>query len=113
MSTSLSVRRLGEMPRTHDDFLLEEEEARARERCSRWPWFSALAILGCVGVFVWEIGANGWLFQPFVCEQQCGFGACNADGTPCEANLLYGPKIAVMDALGAKNEAAIAERGEW
>mmetsp|Transcript_18540 Transcript_18540/g.30997 ORF Transcript_18540/g.30997 Transcript_18540/m.30997 type:complete len:411 (+) Transcript_18540:199-1431(+) len=83
-------------------------------RKPHWPWFCMIAILGCSAYFVMEMQENGWEFQPFSCPRQCPNGRpCNEDGSPCEANTLLGPTMAVMDRLGAKNDEAIFHRNEW
>jgi len=64
-------------------------------------------------MFTWEIQANGWKFQPFACPADCGGRPCYEDGSPCEANPLLGPTMAVMNQLGAKNDEAIFEQSEW
>lgn len=80
----------------------------------RIPWFCLIAFLGCSGALLAEIADNGWAFQPLTCPRVCGpIGPCNEDGTACEPNLMLGPKIAVLDRMGAKNDDAIFERGEW
>ena len=77
------------------------------------PVFCALAFLGCTVVFIFQIRTNGWIFQPMTCPATCNGRPCNEDGTPCEANLMLGPTVEVLDRMGAKNDAAIFERGEW
>lgn len=78
------------------------------------PIFCALAFVANVCVFVYEVYANDWKFQPFSCPLTCPDGRpCNDDLTPCEANPLLGPSTATLDRLGAKNDKAIFERGEW
>ena len=67
-------------------------------------------MLGNAAVFVLEIYANGMGLQPFQCPATCGGNPCFEDGTLCEANMMLGPRIAVMDQLGAKNDLAIYER---
>ena len=79
--------------------------------------FCALAFAGCVAGFTVEIWQNGWEFQPFWCGTcddgaQAG-GACNEDGTPCEANVLFGPAHAAMVRSGGKLDRLIFEQGEW
>ena len=60
-----------------------------------------------------EIGINGG-FQPFVCARTDAAGiSTNEDGSDCEGNLMLGPRVAVLDAMGAKNDVAIFEKGEW
>ncbi len=77
------------------------------------PIFCALAFLGCAAGFTFEIRQNGWAFQPFWCGT-CENGApCNEDGTPCEANILFGPTYATMLACGGKMDEKIFEEGEW
>ena len=56
---------------------------------------------------------NEWEFQPFGCAATRDFGPCDANGSPCEANPLLGPSTAVLDKMGAKNDVAIFEEGEW
>lgn len=77
------------------------------------PYFCYTACLVCAIVFVLEVNENGWRFQPLTCEATCDGRQCNKDGTACEPNLMFGPTIAVLDQLGAKNEEAIFDRGEW
>lgn len=78
------------------------------------PYFCILAFLGNAAVFVLEIKTNGWKFQPFSCPATCADGSpCFEDGRSCEANPLLGPTVAVLDQLGAKNDVAIFQRGEW
>ena len=79
--------------------------------------FCALAFAGCVIGFTVEIWQNGWEFQPFWCGTcddgvQTG-GACNEDGTPCEANILLGPAYAAMVRSGGKLDRLIFDEGEW
>jgi membrane associated rhomboid family serine protease len=69
------------------------------------PYFCAVVISGCFVVLLLEIEANGWKVQPLVCDASLGAG--------CEANWMLGPRKAVLDAMGAKNDVAIFERGEW
>ncbi len=79
-----------------------------------FPYFCLIAILANAGVFVIEIQANGWALQPFSCPRTCAGGMpCFEDGALCEANPLLGPTVAVLDRLGAKNDVAIFQRGEW
>ena len=99
------------------------QRSRQRDQQIQWrqarqvdhrPWFCALAIIGCVGVFLLEVQANGWVLQPFLCPSTTSAGLpAYDDGTPCEGNLMLGPTIAVLDALGAKNDVKIFEGGEW
>ena len=78
------------------------------------PPFCTVAILGCCAGMVLEVWANGWAFQPLTCPATCADGQpCDEDGNACEGNLMLGPTMAVMDLLGAKNDAAIFDRGEW
>jgi len=77
------------------------------------PVFCALAFLACSFAFVCQMQRNGWRFQPLTCPEVCAGRPCNVDGTPCEANLLLGPTVAVLNAMGAKNDEAIFERNEW
>ena len=79
--------------------------------------FCALAFVGCVIGFTVEIWQNGWEFQPFWCGTcdegvQTG-GACNEDGTLCEANILLGPAYAAMVRSGGKLDRLIFDEGEW
>lgn len=76
-------------------------------------WFCLLAFLGCCFGFIMEVKENGWVLQPFVCPNVCNGWPCYEDGSPCEANLMYGPTIEVMDRMGAKNDDAIFKKGEW
>ena len=71
--------------------------------------FCLLASTTCVLAMLIEIGANGWGLQPMWCPHT---GAVDAHGE-CEANIMIGPRIRVLDALGAKNDVAIFEHGEW
>ena len=48
-----------------------------------------------------------------VCPRHCDGWPCTEDGQPCEANLLLGPTVAVMERLGAKDDALIFDGGEW
>ena len=78
--------------------------------------FCALAFAGCVIGFTVEIWQNGWGFQPFWCGTCDGVqtgGACNEDGTPCEANILLGPTYAAMVRSGGKLDRLIFDEGEW
>ena len=78
------------------------------------PIFCIGALVINSGAFVYEIYSNNWALQPFACPATClGGSPCFEDGAPCEANPLLGPTVAVLDALGAKNDMAIFERGEW
>jgi membrane associated rhomboid family serine protease len=77
------------------------------------PVFCWLAICMCTGTFILQIQQNGWMFQPFTCPTTCAGAPCNDDGSPCEANVMLGPSVAVLDRMGAKNDPAIFERGEW
>ena len=78
------------------------------------PPFCTVAILGCCAGMVLEVWANGWAFQPLTCPATCADGRpCDEDGNACEGNLMLGPTMAVMDLLGAKNDTAIFDRGEW
>jgi len=77
------------------------------------PYFCYVAMLGCIVTFIFEVRANGWEFQPLTCSSTCDGRPCNADGTSCESNLLLGPRISVLDELGAKNDAAIFDDGQW
>lgn len=79
----------------------------------RKPYFCALAFTACCGVFLGEVGENGWAFQPLTCPAVCDGVPCHNDGTACESNLLLGPAIAVMHRLGAKDDGAIFDEGEW
>ena len=77
------------------------------------PYFCALAFAANVIVFMFEMRANDWKLQPLQCEATCADGRpCYGDGRPCEANLMLGPKISVMEQLGAKKDTAIFEEGE-
>ena len=77
------------------------------------PYFVWFACAGCTLIMIVEIGINGG-FQPFVCARTDAAGiSTNEDGSDCEGNLMLGPRIAVLDAMGAKNDVAIFERGEW
>ena len=78
-----------------------------------FPYFCCFASFTCCIVFFVELGANGG-FQPFACPTtgRTGMPAYD-DGTPCEPNVMLGPSISTMDQLGAKNDLAIFERGEW
>ena len=88
----------------------EEEEKKPRH----FPLFCLVVIAANMGVFVLEIYTNGWSFQPFSCPATCAGGMpCYEDGTLCQANPLLGPTVAVLDGLGAKNDVAIFEHGEW
>ena len=98
--------------------------SRRRQRAPRqweavsWPehrpWFCALVSIGCTATFLVQMASNEWSFQPLVCPAVGPTGLpTHDDGTPCEANLLGGPPIHVLDRLGAKNDGAIFERGEW
>ena len=77
------------------------------------PVFCWLAICMCTGTFILQIQQNGWMFQPFTCPTTCAGAPCNDDGSPCESNFMLGPSVAVLDRMGAKNDPAIFERGEW
>lgn len=79
-----------------------------------FPWFCLMAIAANTAVFVLEVYANNWELQPFSCPRACAGGMpCFENGSPCEANPLLGPTVQVLNQLGAKNDAAIFERGEW
>ena len=81
---------------------------------SHRPLFCGLVLLSCSAVLVIEVAVNGWTFQPFTCPSTNSLGLpAYDDGSPCEANLMLGPTIAVLDRMGAKNDVAIFERGEW
>ena len=77
------------------------------------PYFCWFCIAVCTVVMLAEVGVNGGV-QPFSCP---AFGPAGLpvyeDGSPCEANIMLGPRIAVLDAMGAKNDVAIFEDGEW
>ena len=90
----------------------EEEKKKERRKI---PIFCLAAILANAGVFVVEIWVNGWQLQPFSCPSTCSNGMpCYEDGfTECEPNPMLGPRIAVLQRLGAKDDLAIFERGEW
>ena len=92
----------------------QEEEEKKKER-RKIPIFCLAAILANAGVFVVEIWVNGWQLQPFSCPSTCSNGMpCYEDGfTECEPNPMLGPRIAVLQRLGAKDDLAIFERGEW
>ena len=102
---------------------LREGSSRRKRHPQQWqpvawpehrPWFCGLATLGCTAVFLVEVRANGWALQPFVCAGAGPSGLpTHEDGSACEANLMLGPTIRVLDDLGAKNDRAIFERGEW
>ena len=78
-----------------------------------FPYFCCFASFTCCIVFFVELGANGG-FQPFACPTTGRIGMpAYDDGTPCEPNVMLGPSISAMDQLGAKNDLAIFERGEW
>lgn len=79
----------------------------------RRPWFCLLAVLACCILFLVEMAENEWKVQPFVCPASCAGRPCYEDGAACEANPLLGPTTAVMDKLGAKDDVAIFEEGEW
>ena len=65
------------------------------------PIFCALTIVCCTAVFALEMQANGWEFQPLHCDATCADGRpCGRDGSPCEPNLMIGPKVSVMERLG-------------
>lgn len=57
-------------------------------------YVSMIIVIACVIVFIFEIRANGWSFQPLWCSP----GAC-------EPNLMIGPTAAVLNAMGGKNDA--------
>ena len=92
----------------------QDEEEKKKER-RKIPIFCLAAILANAGVFVVEIWVNGWQLQPFSCPSTCSNGMpCYEDGfTECEPNPMLGPRIAVLQRLGAKDDLAIFERGEW
>ena len=90
-----------------------ESSQRDLER-KKYPLLCYCIIALNVAVFVFEIYSNDWQLQPFSCPAVCYGGApCLEDGSPCEANPMLGPTVAVLDRLGAKNDIAIFERGEW
>lgn len=107
-----SGRHSGRPPSQQMPTLIMDGEAPVKKR-RFFPWFSLMAIVSCTIVFVFEIKENGWAFQPMACEAMCDFGSCKADGSPCEANPLLGPTMAVLDKMGAKNDIAIFDEGEW
>ena len=84
----------------------------ASEKLPR-PWFCGVAFVACCAVFIAEVAENGWAVQPLTCPAQCDGGACFEDGRPCESNLMLGPTMRVMDRMGAKDDAAIFDEGEW
>lgn len=72
------------------------------------PCFIALASLASCVLMIVEMHANGWAFQPLTCPE-----ADADDSTPCESNLMIGPRATVLDDLGAKNDVAILEHHAW
>lgn len=74
------------------------------------------AVASCA-VFAAEMHANGWAFQPLVCDSSTTVAAASSASStpppPCEANAMLGPSVRVLDALGAKNDVNIFEHGEW
>jgi membrane associated rhomboid family serine protease len=77
------------------------------------PYFCCFAIVVCSVVMIAEVSINGGV-QPLSCPGVSPAGLpVHEDGSPCEANIMLGPQMAVLDALGAKNDAAIFEDGEW
>ena len=71
-------------------------------------------MLGCSVLFVLEVRENDWAVAPMSCPSTGAAGQPTYhDGTPCEANWMLGPPMAVLDRMGAKNDVAIYEGGEW
>ena len=78
------------------------------------PIFCRITTLACSLVFLAEIAANGWSIQPLICPTVGPAGLPTYDdGQPCEANLMIGVTMSTLNAMGAKNDVAIFERGEW
>ena len=90
-------------------------------RGHRRPLFSQCVVLSCCIVFVVELGQNGWRVQPFSCPSTCQAFEdhtivvydCYRDESRCEANLMLGPSVSVLDAMGAKNSSAIVAGEGW
>ena len=78
------------------------------------PLFCSLVLFFCTLMFLVEVANNGWQFCPLVCPSVGPTGLPTyEDGTPCEANLMLGVPMHVLDGMGAKNDVAIFEHGEW
>jgi len=77
------------------------------------PYWCYITFLINVAVFVVEIYENGWGFQPMACPASCLGAPCYEDGSPCEANMMIGPRVMVLDRLGAKNDPKIFGEQEW
>ena len=77
------------------------------------PYFCYFVMTVCCALFIVEIGRNGWQIQPLSCPRSCNGAPCFTDGSPCESNMMVGPTAYVMQAMGAKDDIAIFDRGEW
>lgn len=78
------------------------------------PVWCVVAAVGCTLLLILEVQHNGWVVQPLTCPTVAANGQpAFADGSACEANLMLGPSIRTLEAMGAKNDVLIFEGHEW
>ena len=78
------------------------------------PIFCALATGASLAIFfLLELPMEGGVL-PLTCPTLDATGLpAYADGSRCESNMMLGVSVSLLDRLGAKNDIAIFERGEW